>query len=43
MGLKDSSCVEDSEEMYDSIQFKDFETYFFFQDKNRNHSLSRKW
>jgi hypothetical protein len=33
--LKDSTCVEDAEEIHVSIQLKDIETYLFFQDKNR--------
>jgi hypothetical protein len=38
--MKDSSCVEDAEEMIASITIKDLEAYKFFENKKR--SMSRK-
>ncbi len=32
-GLKDSSCVEDAEEIYCSFSTKDIEKYIFFKEK----------
>ena len=34
--LKDSSCVEDAEEMHGTIQLKDIEKYIFFKTKTGN-------
>ncbi len=36
--LKDSSCVEDAEEVYDSIQLKEAEAYVFFKNKKNKSS-----
>ena len=41
--LKDSTCVEDAEEIHVSIQLKDIEAYLFFQDKDMIHRWAIEW
>ena len=36
--LKDSSCVDDAEEMYESVTLKEPEPYLFFQNKKKKLS-----
>jgi hypothetical protein len=36
--LKDSSCVEDAEEVYERIQLKEAEAYVFFKNKIKKSS-----
>ena len=36
--LKESSCVENAEEVYESIQLKEAETYVFFKNKKKKSS-----
>jgi hypothetical protein len=38
--LKDSSCVDDAEEMYESVTLKEAEPYLFFKNKKSSYNTT---